>query len=456
MGFKEQEVLMETYALLDGWDPKRPLPVQPTVLKLIYSLEVCVRFRETTYLLVVQPYYAYGSAAGDSLREGHWMAPFIAKSIPLLQAPPETAGAVDELFQRRASRTREREDVLRMAEILGLGDPLIQRTGTITELKFSQRTDGRIGCYRTVRYSCQARIGEVTRNITDPECVKGHAFLPLTHKSRKKFVHQDPSGKGDLYFLGKPLISNLQRVLERDQEVDKLKRTAMSISDSHLFVEENGAVGVADIAGFGEACKLAQERMPNFFQTGTEIARLFRARLAEYFVSLTGSAGISQAKSTGDGFLCAMPIRKSARLSIVERLSRLLSGYTQTLDVFDRMTELAATASPPWDKVIGSRLALTYGDYRYGRVGGLNSLAADFEGSTIVQAARLEAGLKRMIQRLPPEVPRKHRHWIAVDSAFFDGVGTDEIRAAGFAEHSEISETEKESSISGYVFSRIV
>jgi hypothetical protein len=404
------------------------------------------------YLLVWYPYYVSGTATGDSLGEGHWAAPFISRSIPIEQSPPETVGAVEELFRKYRNVKREREDVLRMADVLGLGDPKIERVGVITELKLSERTTWRVGCYKTIRYVCKIRSHESIRNLIDPECLKGHAFLPLEREARQRFLHRGDDDDSRVYFLGKPLISNLQRMLELDGHLDYLQRHATEISNGHLFLREKGAICLVDITGFGDACKLARERMPNFFQSGSEIARLFRTSLAEHFVKIASVSGITQSKSTGDGFLCAIPVRKPGYPSIGRRIASLLRHYVELLHTLDKMSALVATGNPEWKRSIGSRLALTFGEYRYGRIGGPMTLSPDFEGAIIIHCARMEGALKRMVYGRSSRDEPTYRHWIVIDSEYSNMIGADTVEAAGFRRIGTINSAEKEAQVAADVY----
>lgn len=126
------------------------------------------------------------------------------------------------------------------------------------------------------------------------------------------------------------------------------------------------------------------------------------------FTDLFLDAGISQIHIAGDGFICAMVLKKpSEAIAGLKRFSAAYASYLARLeDLNSRITAYGAkNASDNGTPLLGSRLAVHYGSHRFGKMRQASSLVTSFDGSEIVRVSRLEQAL-RAVTKDPIEAKR--------------------------------------------------
>jgi len=189
-------------------------------------------------------------------------------------------------------------------------------------------------------------------------------------------------------FLSKPIISNVEYIVKN--HLDKMKGNALTISSDDFVLSEEGIVICMDIAGYGTACKYATDNMHTFNENGEQSATFFRTSVAFYFYSSLSAIGISQVHVAGDGFIAGMPKRHFPNQKIEMAIKLIIKAYKNIVDKIEEMNSYIKDE----DSQMGSRLSIHYGDYKYGRIAQSRSMAADFDGASIIEASRMESGLR--------------------------------------------------------------
>jgi hypothetical protein len=127
----------------------------------------------------------------------------------------------------------------------------------------------------------------------------------------------------------------------------------------------------------------------------TDVSAALRNTATVAFSRLFLRSSIYQTHTAGDGILCAIP--REELEADPARLRRFFMHYHQMLDEIESINEalmsLGVSRSKPAPR-LGSRLAIHYGSYRFGKTSLFGSLAPAFDGASIIHAARLEAGLR--------------------------------------------------------------
>lgn len=378
------------YQLLDSLPDDTALPSVPTQLWLLITLEIVISDDYGEYLLLTHPSYSFTTASNGN--SGIWTPPFVGIPVPIGYSAPETVGSFRRAFSEIEKCINFDDEVNRLAYVLGLPSPRFFRGESFSEIKYSPRSCDSVKGYRVIRYHLES-IGPRGRlNLADPECCKGYVFLPLRElNSVLSKRHSAPHRRDQTYYLGKPLASNLEVILNSEDNVKRLQARAISLERTEFFREERGLLIAVDLAGYGTVCKYAQEKMHSFEKLGPEIAGEFRETVARYFYRMLAATGVYQVHMAGDGFICAL-----SETNFPEK-GGLWNAVVTFFDQYEVLLQQVATLNsfiPEVQNRVGSRIALHFGQYRYGRIAQALSFGADFDGASIIEVARLEAALR--------------------------------------------------------------
>jgi hypothetical protein len=396
------------------------LPARCERLRLVVTLDIPVRDSDGEYLLVMYPDYAGTEVIDTSengsspVEPGEWTPPYISYDVTdesaakgrIPRKVPEIfdrfAGVQDELVQR---------DLRRYANRLGLSCSSFEFLEEFFEFRMSFRSPSSFRGYQVKRFL--VHVSEEDKiNVADPEMRKGFAFLPIDDRSeqlRTRFC--DRHKRRERLFMGKPIVSNLDAVLDDNEQRESLCAKAASIDTPSFHTTQVGFVFAGDLAGYGRFCKFLAYT-GDLDTPGDAGAQDFRDLSIQLFTKLFRSADIRHIHTAGDGFICALP---ASELPLPQdQLTQVIRGYLDMTNRLDDSNDKAATFArdrglnvPPR---LGSRLAIHHGSYRFGKMSLLASLLPTLDGSTVIEAARIEAGLRNWVyeDRDPSE------HWIAV------------------------------------------
>lgn len=441
-----------TYEIIDSGTPDRRLETPPAQVWVICTLEITVHQAPAhPHLLVTYPSYPLGT--GPAHDEGYWATPFLAYPVNVGYSPPTTIRSLRRHIDNTVATLDPDGDIDQLADLLGLRDITVDRLGEFIEVKMSPRSPDLVKAFKIIRYGLSAVDDACLRNIADPDLRRGYAFLPLDPGS--DFLHERYSQahrRHEQWFLGKPLMSHIQHVLATPGLRATLASSSISLSRELFARTESGLLVAVDLAGYGTALKYAREQMHSFGSDAKSIQAAFRKSIGTYFDRMLGQLGAMQVQTAGDGFVAAFPARVFGDLDglVADLLAqwRLFIGGIAVLNKEIREEGLR----------VGSRMALHFGEYEYGRIGGVNSYVPAFDGASIVEVARLEQGLAiamraaQAVEEGTALQPKRHyvivsrelrarlgEHWPAADGPA-DRVGVLDLEAKEFRDRAEVWE----------------
>lgn len=372
-------------------------PSPPTAVWLIFSLEFPAIFDGRKFIPVTQPYYGDLKSSAN-FGDGIWYPPFSAFPIDLRFFPTRTLGDVRRKLEQVELEKFHPEFIDAMAYNLGLGEPRYEKINErpIDEYKLSPRGHNVFKFFRLIRYRCWHPNENKKRDLVDPECLKGLTYVPVD--LAQKSVPGEHLGPHTHRFFSKVIASHFGR-LAKTYSQERLVDKYTSLLPSDLVNTESGYLLFFDVSGFGKAEAATRERSFHPMQSTSEIAQSFRSLLSQLFLRFFQEIGISQYVTLGDGFIAGVPYRISSdRDGFLEELSSALKDLCDAL--LDLNDHLANSG-----EAVGLRACIVEGDYRYGKISGLSSLRPEFDGTLLIDAARLDSGAK---DALAPEERSGH------------------------------------------------
>jgi hypothetical protein len=378
-----------TYQVFETDHDTTRLQVPPVQIWVIVTLEISVTDGGQTNLLLTFPSYPLDAhPAVNAHDEGYWAPPNVAYPVPMTFSPPTSLGSLRKLTQARVSADQIHQDLSHLAYQLGLRDTEFEPRGEFYELKVSPRSPGLMKAYKFFRFGLRLIDEDSARNLADPEGRRGYVYLPLDeYESMTRLEWSESHGRMERWFLGKPLMSNVEYVLDNAHSRNSLRANSIQLPRDLFSRRETGILCAVDLSGYGTALKYAMENMHSFDEGFAAIQEGFRKSVAKYFDHMLAKIGAMQAQTAGDGFIAAFPSRVfTDKSATIERL------FLEWSHVIARLNALNASIRVPEYRV-GSRMALHYGEYEYGRIGGAASFIPAFDGASVIEVARLEQGL---------------------------------------------------------------
>lgn len=435
------------YQLITG--PELGIPGSVTVsgLYVVASLEIAIRDAEGTGLAL-----RLHSYPADVNRQGYWAPPNMQYHVNRDYEAPQDISDILAHFTRYVDDRSPSmlEDVTLLAESFGLRGAVVRRLAeeSIIELKPSINQPAIINAFCTVRFALTGLNEKSEANLVDREGRHGFVLFPLDGALATKVRHQiDLYGTGTVarHFLGKPIISGLERVL--DQHARGVRARAIDVSTVVTRRTEQGIIVVADIAGYGRV--LTSEYL-GYVSTRDRELRSFQSRVLSALERALTATGTTQVQTAGDGFVAGYPTENEGP-TVIETVMEVLHHWTETVTLIDEEINVAlAEANNP--SRLGSRIAVSYGRYEWGRINGLESFSPAFNGPAVVDTARLEQGLNAYIaERVRNQTMAGDEHMLAIDKRLAAVIGAklDTLGAMGWADAGEYTLRAKERNING-------
>lgn len=365
------------------------LPCAITSLFRLATLEIVVKdMSGIASLVLMLGSYALDQTLLQEHGEGYWVPPNVAYHLNLKGfTSPSTLGSLRDNF-KSITKKRMMGDVQQLAYSLGLRDTYISHAGSFIEIKNSPRTPETIRAFYIDRFILDSVDYNSLRNIADPEMWHGLIFAPLNinspyYKKRKSTSHQIE----EVWFLGKPLQTNVVYLLNNTSINTKLINSAMNIKMENFSIMETGTICVIDVAGYGAALRHTQNNMISFRQSEDEIMRDFRFAISNKLIDFVSELGTTQVQIAGDGLICAFPLRLFNNNNFI--IESILTKWEKIIVELEKLN----LSIKDENKKIGSRIVLLNGDYQYGRINGILNFSPAFDGQSIIEAVRLEQGL---------------------------------------------------------------
>ncbi len=378
-----------TYDIVSEQPDSFPLVAAPSALWVISTLEIAINQGGEPHLLLIFPSYAISDdPAAASHDEGYWAPPFVAYPVPIKFSPPTTAGSLRRSLDRGINRTNMVADLDRLAYLMGLRDTEFEYRGSFTELKTSPRFPELVKAYKIVRHGLINSDQASVRNLADPDSRRGHIFYPLD--SSEEYTtnrYSKPHARMERWFLGKPLMSNVEYLLSDKGRRQQISHSAIPLQRKVFSRQETGLLCAVDLAGYGTTLRYAGSAMHAFDRTSTDIQDTFRKSVTERFDKMLVQLGVMQVQTAGDGFIAGFPRRVFDDVN--ELLRAVLQRWHALVAEMQSMNAVIRDANYHF----GSRMALHYGAYEWGRIGGIRSFAPAFDGASVIEVSRLEQGL---------------------------------------------------------------
>ena len=377
------------------------------------TLEIVVTDKKHVASLVLMlGSYAIGSTVLDEHGEGYWALPNIATLVPMTgYTSPTSLGSLRETIHKNGPKRRKSMDAVeQLAYSFGLKDTRIIRRGSYIEIKQSPRTPEVIRAFFIERFVLESAELDSLRNLADPESRHGLVFAPIYSNDHSyKNIYSPSHQIEETWFLGKPLHSNIKHLINNEEIKSQLLSKIIEIDFDSFSINDEGIICAIDIASYGRALEYARSNMKTFTLNSKDVEQEFRIKINELLVNFTNMIGTTQLQIAGDGLICALPKRVFKDKAVL--LNDVLLAWR---DVVNDLKQLNLHISDP-KKQIGSRIAIHYGEYQFGRISGTINFSPAFDGENIIEAARLEQGLSQVISDNFPA--RKNEHYLVVKKA---------------------------------------
>ncbi len=400
------------------FDPEEVFDPRPTTLVMVATLEITVRDDFGTYLLVISPRYDEVEVADPALRtplpeSARWAVPYISRTLDRPSGGYRTIQATLDEVKKQLNTWKPKPKLKIYGDALFRGISDLEPVEGFYELKQSWSQPQVTKLYRILRYRGQVNCDNSM--LADPDSRKGIAFIPIDQRyeavTRTRYceIHR----RTERLYRSTPIEANVCAVIEDDEQRRDLKRQAVQLKRDVFFREYAGLLFCGDIAGYGAATSYAEGYMRDFSKQ--DYGAVLRDSAAVAFTDLFLAAGVTQVHTAGDGFICAMPlaawpadISSGAVRNALDQFATAYIEYIESLDVLnDQLKRHAAANATGKAPVLGSRLAIHYGQYRYGKMSQAASLLTGFDGREIVAVSRFEQGLRAVSKT--PALARRHR-----------------------------------------------
>ena len=376
--------------LMTGAEPKLPKGIAVSGLYLVASLEAVLDDGATSGLLL-----RLHSYPRDPGREGYWATPNLQFRVDGDDEPPQTPVGIAQAFARYQAEQQSAIEhaVVLLAESFGLRGVCLSLVddGLCFEVKPSINEPTVINAFRTLRFTLRRVSPGSEANLVDREVRHGFVTIPLTtggHSKQSAVEDLEENSDGELLYLGKPLISALQRMLGNPSELLRLSLTALRVDRLSTVRRDSGIIAVADFAGYGA---ILNGTFTGMFNDPDAARKEYQTRVLGTLERSLTYPGTTQVQTVGDGFVAAYPVGTRSE-QLAAKLVTVISRWTETVRIVDKDLNGALAKSNNLAR-LGSRMALTSGRYEWGRINGLESFAPAFTGSAVVEAARLEQAL---------------------------------------------------------------
>lgn len=435
------------YQLITDTDAQLAEGVTVSALYVVASLEIAIRDEDETGLAL-----RLHSYPADINKRGYWAPPNMQYHVNRnYDAPQSIPEIVKQFRQHIAGRaTNMLDDITLLAESFGLRGAVVSQVpeGLITEIKPSINSPTMINAFCTVRFALTGLNEKSEANLVDREGRHGFVLFPLDGKSISKVRNRiDIDGTGTLvsHYLGKPIISGLQRVLER--HVGGVRDRAIDVSAVATRRSEHGIIVVADIAGYG---RVLTSQYFGYVSSQAKEQRAFQSRVLSALERALTATGTTQVQTAGDGFLAGYPTSGDDKVT-QETLVDVLQQWTDTVRLIHVEINAALAAAQNTSR-LGSRIAISFGEYEWGRINGLGSFAPSFNGPAVVDTARLEQGLNRYAgEQVELGAMKGGEHLLVLDEALvrFMGAGLKKLSGLSWNDLGVVTLRAKERIIGG-------
>ena len=361
----------------------------PTDCWVIFSLEFPTIYSQRKYIMVTQP--NYGTDPSLNLGGGIWYPPFLSFQFPQRRTPLRKLGDLRKIAEEVEKEEYSCDLVESAVYNMGLGEPKFEKCDPnpyIDEYKKSPRNHDRYKFFRIVRIRCWHDVNEGKQDLADPESIKGQYYVPLDAPKISPDI--DELGPHNVRYFSRVVGSHFD-VLQKYYGEETAEQKYTKFSDGHLVNSEDGYILFLDVSGFGAMESRIQNDSFNPNMERRETAESFRVTMSRFFLAFCEKLNILQYVTLGDGLIAGVP--KHTILCPDVFLCDLSDGLAELGKKLHEMNNRML----PSGEIVGLRTCIVKGEYRYGKIAGLSSLRAEFEGDILIYAARLDEATKETL-----------------------------------------------------------
>lgn len=375
--------------VLEKMADNETLEIIPSEYWILHCFFIILGDGNFKYLPLTYPIYKIDNSKG-SIEGGLWTPPYVAKKIEGSVKRLNTPRSIRRMIiQYKEEHKKELdEDVDYLFYYLGVQDYELIKLSEFTEYKTSYSESTKMKCYHIINYMVTNVDKAGVINIVDPECMRNLHFMKLdidVNTLPKREDEEFPS------YNGKILASNLYKVLNENLS-SLLDETKINKIDNYFLQYEcEGILFSYDINSSAILRNEIEDKYVSLCQNGYDISEDFLSKILIIFTQVLSANNIYQYRLEGDGFVAAIPDRDYQMLDIEKNdinLAQILNIAFQCDVEINKMLINGQYR-------VTSKVAMQYGRYRYGKIGGIEARSATFSGKDMFSFARLREGIAK-------------------------------------------------------------
>lgn len=365
------------------------LEIIPSEYWILHCFFIILDDGSFKYLPLTYPIYKIDNSKGI-IEGGLWTPPYVAKKIEGSVKRLNTPRSIRRMIsQYREKHKKELDkDVDYLFYYLGVQDYELVKLSEFTEYKTSYSESTKMKCYHIINYMVTNVDKAGVINIVDPECMRNLHFMKLdidVNTLPKREDEEFPS------YNGKILASNLYKVLAENLSSLLDEAKINKVDNYFLQYECEGILFSYDINSSAVLRNEIESKYVSLCQNGYDISEDFLSKILIIFTQVLSANNIYQYRLEGDGFVAAIPERDYKMLDIEKNDINL----AQILDIAFQCDAEINKMLVSGQYRVTSKVALQYGKYRYGKIGGIEARSATFSGKDMFSFARLREGIAR-------------------------------------------------------------
>ena len=376
------------YFILENLPQNQELDMAPSEYWILNCFFIIIKYEGDLYLPLTYPIYKVNNKTGY-IEGGVWTPPYAAyridSSIMRYRTPEKILNVIDE-FLKNNQRTLD-EHVDYFFYHLGVHDYKLKKIHSFTEYKNSFSEEYKVKCYHVLNYLVTSLDITGIVNIADPECMRNMHYLNLNIN-----LQNLPHRENNLFptYNGKQIVSNLYETLNQKRNIFFKEEAHNILSHKYLEHNYNGIIFSYDLNSSGLIRENIEDGFMSLNQNGEALSEMFLSKMLMVFTEVLLLFNINQYRLEGDGFIAAIPCQDYEIHGLSYDHSYVKCIMTITKECDRRIKDvLCATYFE-----VSSKTAIVNGNYKYGKIGSLNSKTPTFSGKDMVLLARLRRGLE--------------------------------------------------------------
>lgn len=376
------------YKILEHMPEENELDIVPSEYWILNCFFFVLREGSNTYLPLTCPIYKITKSG--NIEGGLWTPPYVARKIEGTIKRLTTPKSIKKMMAQYEHDNIDKinDDISYMFYYLGVQNYELTKLSEFTEYKTSYSEPTKIKCYHIINHLVTDMDKASIVNIVDPECMRNLHFIDLNSN-----INNLPKRSNEKFpsYNGKVLSSNLYKVLEEQRCKLTDNKTCNIVEETFLWNEFEGILFSYDINSSGKIRNKIENDYVSLYQNGYEISEDFISNILIIFTQVLAENGIYQYRLEGDGFIAAIPKNDFELFNIKENYIDI----TAILKIFKKCDEEIEKLLSCSENVFSSKVAIHYGKYKYGKIGGIEARSTTFSGKELFVLSRLRDGIAK-------------------------------------------------------------